>query len=193
MPLPVIANVKRVVLNWQDSTIGFRAHSVFHVRTGAGVTPTQVFSVLDAHVTAGMWAGASAHAGVDIVGITPLDGVSARTDFLTGVPAKWAGSGGGDSIPQVATLVKFATGLRGPRHRGRLFIPYPGEGTVGGGTFTGAVGVSTAWSNFNIACATDATPVELGVASYVHADFNAALSCTAETLTGTQRRRMRRR
>jgi hypothetical protein len=194
MPLPVIADVHRVALDWQDSQSGFSATNVLHFKTAvAGRSPLQVYTCLNAHVTQAMWDWVSGTAIVTSVTITPLDGVSAAAVFNTGSPAKWTGGGLGQSIPAVAGLVKLLTGLRGPRHRGRIYVPFVGEGEQAGGQLIDVAAVTAAFQAFATACIADATTsMALGVASYVHSDWNQATTIVGETTVGTQRRRQRR-
>ena len=194
MPLPVIADVFRCALEWTDSNTGFPATNVFHVKTAtSGKTSGQVFTCLDAHVTAAMWDWTAATAQIQTVEITPLDGVSAAASFSTGAAAKWRGGGLGTSLPQVAGIVKFGTGLRGPANRGRMYMPFVGEGEVAGNVLIDAAAVQAAWISYAANLISDGTtPMALGIASYVHGNFHQTTLINAELQTATQRRRNRR-
>jgi hypothetical protein len=187
-PLPVIADVFRVTLTWAAG--GSRpAQNVMHFEA-PGKDEGDVWTALNAHVTAGMWNWASSSVGVSTVDIEPLDGTSAATTHLTGLPAKWSGAGSGDVIPQVAGLIKLTSGLRGRSKRGRIYIPFVAEGQQAFGVLLDAAAVSTAWGTFANAMATDG--VALGIASYKLSSWVQATTVTAETTAATQRRRLLR-
>lgn len=191
MPLPVIPLCHRVTLKWSDTDSGRSAVNVFHIQTNTAQTPLQLYTTINSLVTQAMWDWASGTAAVDTVTILPLDGVSAGVEFATGRPAKWTGGGLGQSIPQVAGLVKFTTGLRGASHRGRLFVPFVAEGEQDGGRLIDVAAVATAWATFNAALlATGAAP-KLVVASYHLGSATVVTAISAEALTATQRRRQR--
>lgn len=196
MPLPVISNVFRCALHWEGVSASQHAVNVLHVRAEPGpATETQVYNCLNAHVTAAMWNTVSASAGIDFVTVLALDGTSAGQVFSTGLPAKWVGAGGGDPMIQVAGLIKLTTGLRGPRHRGRLYLPFTSESVQTGGVIAGGTvsAVTAAWTTFSGAIASDGTtPMDLVVASYVHADASGVIDVQLESETATQRRRQTR-
>lgn len=195
--LPIIANTFRCALHWSSST-GQNAVNVMHIETTAsGKTPLQVFTCLDAHVTAAMWAPVQSACFVDSVAITPLDGISATQVFGTGAgpPAKWSGGTTGDFLPAAAVLIKLTTAHRGRSFRGRVFLPFIGEGATSNGFInsTTANNLSTAWAAFDAAMTADATtPQALMVASYKLAQANPIAALGAEAALGTQRRRQSR-
>lgn len=190
--LPVIADVYRCALHWTNSS-GGDAVNVIHVKAASQVSTVLIFNVLDAHVTAAMWDWVAATAVVDDVAVTPLDGVTGTDHFSTGSPAKWTGGGLGQALPQVAGIIKLTTGFRGRSHRGRIFIPFIGEGETATGTLIDVAAVQAAWSAFEDAVELDGTtPVTMGVASYKLGTFTATSSVFAEPKTATQRRRMSR-
>lgn len=184
MPLPIIANTFRTVLQWTESLTGLTAHNVMHFKTaGSGRTAAQVYTCLNTHVTQAMWDFAATTAVVNEVAITPLDGVSAARVTSTGSPSKWQGAGAGQALPQVAGEISFATGLRGPAHRGRAFIPFVGEGEVSGRNMVDVAAVAAAWAAFISAVDTDATtPMDLVIASYAN---GTAAIVTSLTVKGT--------
>jgi hypothetical protein len=194
MPLPIIADVFRCVLNWTDPGAPQGAHNVLHFKTSvAGRTPLQVFTCLDAHVTQAMWDFTTTNAFVTSVGITKLDGVSAAEVFGTGSPAKWQGGGTGSGIPQVAGVVKLATGLRGPANRGRIFLPFVGEGEYANGTLIDVVASTNAWVTAAAAWIADATtPMALGIASYKHSNWHQVVNLATQARSRTLGRRLRR-
>lgn len=189
MALPTIADVKRVALEWTQTGGAKAATNVLHFNFAGD--PQDLFDILDAHVTASMWACVSDTANVNTVAITPLDGTSGAQVFPTPTAAaKWAGSSSSEFIPQGSGLVSLYTGLRGPANRGRVYLPYLGESAQVNGQLTGFASITTAWQNFYIACLADLAV--LGVASYKHSVWHAAIAYTGRTRTATQRRRQRR-
>jgi hypothetical protein len=187
-PLPIIADIFRVTLNWEDTGAG-KAHNVLHF-SAPGKTESDVFTTIDAHVTQQMWDWAATTEVVESVSVLPLDGSSATTVHLTGSPAKWTGGGTGQPLPQVCGIIKLETGLRGPANRGRVFIPHVGEGETAVGALSDITTVSTAWVAFANAMAT--AGVALGVASYKNVDWHQAINVGGGSRTATQRRRQHR-
>lgn len=187
MALPVIADIFRVTLNWNYAAGVFDAHNVLHISCPTG-DESDVFTAIDAQVTQAMWDWVSGSAVVESVDVLALDGSSA-THNHTVTGSKWTGGGLGTGLPQVAGLVKLQTGLRGPRHRGRVFLPFVGEGEVAGNTLIDVAAVTTAWDNFANALIANSPTMALGVASYAHADWNQATGIIGESKTATQRRR----
>jgi hypothetical protein len=191
MPLPVIADVWRVVYKWTDGSA--HAVSVTHVHdTTSALNAAGVFAILDANVDGAMWYSVSSAASIVTVSLTKLDGVSAAVDFPTGSPAKWTGSIGGQSIPQLAALVKATTGFRGPKNRGRMFIPFTSEAAQADGVIDAgqlAAG-QTAWDDWRDDLnAANLVPV---VASYKHSTAEGISKYLCEAESGTQRRRQQR-
>lgn len=185
MPLPVIADTFRVALNW--GTPGTRhAVNVMHF-AGVTSTPQDLMDSLDASVTTAMWDWAATGVSIHSVDITPLDGASATQTFSPATPAHWSGGGTGNVIPQAAGIVKFTTDLRGRSYRGRIFIPYVGEGEQDNGNLIDVAAVQTAWSNFKTAMAVETNPMVL--ASYKLSTAELVTGVFAEGRTGTQRRR----
>lgn len=194
MPLPIIADVFRVTLNWVDSLTPQGAHNVLHFKTSAsGKTPLEVYSCLNTHVTQAMWDFTTTQASVASVSVTPLDGTSAAVQFATASPAKWTGGGTGNAIPQVAGVVKFATGLRGSANRGRIFLPYVGEGEYDQGNLADVAALTTAWVTFLNDIITDGTtPMALGIASYKHSNWHQVINAAGQSRSRTIGRRLRR-
>lgn len=201
-PLPVIAQVFRCALRWRDSASQQTAVNVIHVITdSAGKSPLEVFTCLDAHVTANMWAGVAAGVSVDQVDIIPLNGTSPTSSFTTGHPAKWSGVNGTEAVTSTACLVKLKTLVRGRANRGRLFLPFLAEGAQVRGFMESATRTTmqNAWDAFLPAIDTDGTtPMNMVVASYdrIHggagAHATAVDSALVEFPLGTQRRRQQR-
>lgn len=201
-PLPVIAQTYRIALEWLLGGTSQTAVNVIHVSTdAAGKTPLQVFTCLDAHVTANMWAGVGSAAGVQTVTITPLDGTSASATFATGTPAKWSGVNATEAVPGVSILVKLRTVVRGRANRGRIFLPFTAEGAQVSGfsEVTTRGTMQTAWTTFLNAIDTDGTtPMNMVVAAYARSTGGVGAHATAvdtalvEAPLGTQRKRQQR-
>jgi hypothetical protein len=191
MPLPVIANVFRVAVNWRAGESPLTFHNVMHFRS-PGATPEDVATAFDNHKTTGMWRTVSQTYSVDSLDVTKLDGSSVSFHFDTGSDTDWDGQGGTQFIPQASAIVKLATALRGRSYRGRIYLPALAEDR----TFNGVVdptdqGITTAaWDTFG----TDmiAAGTTLVVASYKHATAADVTNIICESRTGTQRRRQPR-
>lgn len=201
-PLPVIANTYRCALKWTESSSGQTAVNVIHMQAnGSGTTATDCYNAMNGAVTAAMWDNAVLSASIGEVDITPLDGHSGTITFVTGSPAKWSGSAGGDWIPAVATLIKLSTPLRGRANRGRVFLPFTAEAIQANGLITtsGVTAITNAWVAFQTALVA-LSPTEWGlvVASYDRAHSGAGAHATGinavqcERPTASQRRRQER-
>ncbi len=197
IPLPIITNVYRVTLNWTESGTGQHAANVLHFLR-AGGTAVDVFNDLNAHVTVNMWFSTVSNAKISSVTIIKLDGSSASVTFGT-TTANWVGQATGpEFLPGAAYLIKESTGVRGRANRGRIYLPFLGEGqAVDGSTNSGAVAaLNTAWAAF-LTAMTTATDFPV-IASYdrkhsgVGAHSTLITSYAAEIIQGTQRRRQQR-
>ena len=190
MPLPVISNVYRVAMIWQD-TGGLRAQTVMHFRRSSS-TAQAVATAFDANVTANMWISLKSSTKVTELHVTPLDGSSA-TLIMPVTGAKWAGVGtSGDIIPAAAVVVSFRTALRGKSNRGRIYLPFVAEAALSSGTLvsTDVTAGQTAWTNFIAAMNTATTPPV--VASYKNSTWVDVVTAIYESVAGTQRRRQSR-
>jgi hypothetical protein len=190
-PLPVIPNVFRVAWHWSGPS-GISAVNVMHFECPAGFPLSVIVEALDDAVLVNMFAWTASTCFVDDITVTPLDGLTASESFAPPTPAKWVGGGLGEALPAVAGIVKLQTGLRGRSHRGRVFIPFVGEGEITVGTLIDVAAVETAWTAFTAALASDTPSVVMGVASYKLSTFSALTAVTAELLAATQRRRQDR-
>lgn len=191
MPLPTIADVFRVALNWASSA-GDPRINVIHI-SAPTKTEAQVFASLDSNVTANCWAATGSGSTVERVVITKLDGVADPFEFDTGSPAKWSGgAGSADFIPQVAALMKLISGSGGRRGRGRIFLPDVAESVQVGGILnsTNINNLNTGWDDLANGLVSDG--MAIGVASYVASQWRQATTIFAETFTATQRRRQHR-
>jgi len=188
MPLPVIPDVFRVTLNWEAPN-GLIAATVLHFGAPT-LTDADVWAAIDAHFFAGMWDALSPDASITSVDIIALDGTSGTQTF--GPPTNNIGNGAGQALAQVCALVKSSTGLRGPAHRGRSFLPFVGETDVDAGKLIAGAdsGTTTAWEAMRTAMGgAGCAPV---VASYAHSSAAIVTSYLCETVTATQKRRQNR-
>lgn len=190
MSLPVITDIFRVAFNWVNGSQ--HAVNVMHFRDETGVAdPSDIVTPLSVSKPTHFLDGIASAAHVATYDVTPLDGSTATGTYSA---ANWVGgTGSGDPLPQVARVMKFTTAFRGRSYRGRAFLPFVAEGAVADGSFIGdSTGplVSTAWESWRL------TLVSAGwtlvVASYKLEEAVEVTTITAETLTGTQRRRMSR-
>lgn len=183
--LPVIANVYRVTLEW---TVGGSLHmaNVLHVQQ-AGTTSPDISTEIQSKLTPDMFEAVSSSAHLTGVSVIQLDGSSST--YHQSLDGSFDGQGGTEFVPQEAAIISLFTGLRGPRHRGRVFLPAVAEdrqssGIIASGARTTMEG---AWTDFIDGLAVDGTA--LVVASYAHSTASFVIGCTAKQRSGTQRRR----
>jgi len=192
MPLPVIADTVRVAWLWELQLTSQRAVNVMHFQRDGEQDVADLLDAIDEEKTRAMTETAVTSADVYELQGTALDGSSPTVS--KGVSGtKWTGNGGTQAVPQMAVLVKLQTGIRGPRGRGRLYLPFTAEAVQNAGQIDSAftTEMTDAWGVFLNAMIDD-HGWALGVASYAHADFHQVVNVGAETQTGTQRRRQTR-
>jgi hypothetical protein len=192
-PLPVIANVFRVALDWNTSGGQPVPVNVFHVRSGATQTATEIGVALDTLISDhGGDMFACVHQDYICLGgeITKLDGISASVHFALTTPA--GGSATGDHVPNQAGIASFQTGVRGPRGRGRMYLGPTGEAQVANGVLASATRAAmlAGWEGFISDGGSFSPTVKLVVASYVHTDANDVTTVRIDNVVGTQRRRL---
>lgn len=188
MPLPVIGDVFRVAMIYQAHA-GLTAVNVMNVRAPA-LADVDISASFDTNWTLGQLVLCGSSLNMVRLETIKLDGVSPTHIF--GVPSEASGSGGADTIPASAAIVSIRTGVRGPRGRGRLFLPFVAEGTQADGTLneSNRATCAAAWSDFFIALAADGiTP---GVASYKHSTFEPWTTVNVDPVVGTVRARLER-
>jgi len=191
-PLPTIANVYRVALNWTESNSGSTATNVMHFRK-SGTNPGEVAGIIDDAVTTNMWEQANVHAHVAQLVVTPLDGGTVSLEVNTGSPSKWSGpAGDAGVVPQVAALVKFVTLHRGRSYRGRVYLPFVSENQLDNGKIVsaGMAEWQDAWQDFSEAISGEG--LDLVVASYLLETAADVVGILCERDTATQRRRWKR-
>lgn len=189
-PLPVIADTFRCVLNWVN-TGGQYATSTWHWKNNfGGGTAAGLATQLTNNITGDLLDCISTTATVPTCTVTPLDGSSASSEHvLTG----WGGSGGGvDWVPQASVIVKFQTGLRGPDHRGRIFLPFVSESNITSGNLNSGTqtAMQSAWNTFVSNMSADLW--DLQVTSYAHSDTEDVTTLLVESALATQKRRQDR-
>jgi hypothetical protein len=189
MPLPVIADCARVVLDWTSNmAVSPTAHNVMHV-DAPGKTTVDIKNSFVANLTNAMFATVFDGGELLQLSITLLDG-SPDADVFDITAAAIAGTGGAQGIPQSCALMKLGTGGGGRSGRGRLFLPWLAEDQQNNGQVAGGAAVSAAW----IAFANDliADGMTIAVASYTHATMRDVITINMEDVAATQRRRNHR-
>jgi hypothetical protein len=187
-PLPVIADTYRVVWDW-STAIGLSATNVFHIRAATG-DEDDIDADIEAAGDLDMFLALYNGANIAVQSIQKLDGTSAARVY--DAPLWGSGGGAGDAIPQAAAIVKETTALRGPSHRGRLYLPFVSEGSQNGGFINTGITATmqTAWEAFRDNMATASKPMV--VASYVHSTAQDLTGVRVEGIIGTQKRRVDR-
>lgn len=187
-PLPTINNIFRVTFDWN---LGFslQAHNIMHFAdTAISGSEASLFAALGANLTGAMFQTMSNQCGLNGIDILPLDGASSSTHH--GLDGTLTGLGSADGIAQACAIVSLYTGLRGPRHRGRVFLPFVAEGSQNGGVLgtSDLAAQQAAWSAF--LADMDSSNWPIAQASYVHADAHPVTAVAVKRVVGTQRRRL---
>jgi hypothetical protein len=200
-PLPVIPDVIRTgfkfasaqgtsvnVLHWRVATPpSFGALALnFSAKAAASASTTPVrnpFAALSEFMVL---------SGIDVI---DLSSTTSGTETQAMDEPNLSGTSNGDEIPASAVIVTISTGLRGPRHRGRVFIGPTCENSSAGGFYVDRAALQTNWDAWAQRMAED-DPLGayvLGVASYAHSDFSDFSLLTVRSAFGTIRRRQDRR
>ena len=187
MPLPVIAGVSRVAVNWiYAEDFPLRATNVMHFDSGL-LSPSDLVDALNANVQTHQFETMPDNVLCENVVVTPLDGVSGSFE---GALPDWHGSSGvGDFSPAAGAVVSLKTAKRGRSYRGRIFLPFCVDTIAGAGVMdqANADELAAAWNDFGAAISGDgATPV---VASYTLGTAEPVTLYTVDTVLGIQRRR----
>jgi hypothetical protein len=191
-PLPVIAGVTRVALNYVLAS-GGTATNVIHI---FGVLePAPLADAIEAAVPdtgSAMWGTMSSSARVSSLDLLPLDGATATYHRELDTLAQYYGQGGGPAIIAGCCLVRCQTATRGRSNQGRIFLPFVGESVYDDGRLdsTSVDDVTNGWNAFNTALNVDSCTVV--VASYRHRDAHEVTSFSARVKAATQRRRQER-
>src|SRR4051794_36865535 len=112
MPLPTIANVCRVSLEWN----GGLTANVFHVRRSS-IVAADVADDLDDAMNNDVWGDLSSTWQVSTIKVQKLDGSSGAVVQAPATPAKWTGNTGGQYDPASCMELLFHTGLSGRRYQ----------------------------------------------------------------------------
>jgi hypothetical protein len=191
-PLPVIADVFRVAFPFNGDQ-GVAPTNVLNVRTTGNAA--HVGAAIDGAIAFMLGAGNNPWEPLvsaqvcDHLEIIALDGVSGVISYP--LANHITGSASGEQEPAVAALIKESTGVRGPAHRGRVFVGPVREGVAADGILGGAVvtQLTAAWNLFQTALAAASPVVTIVVASYVHHTADDVLSFTCSPVLATLRRR----
>lgn len=194
MPLPTITDCFRVAINYANVLNSMTATNVIHV-----LAPTfdeqDVFDALNANVSSAMWDPCTNALTTEEVVITKLDGTpDGRAFGIADLTGDWRQGAGGTQqfIPQMAAIVKLATGASGRSGRGRIFLPFVSEGQQVNGLIdaTSQGNCTAAWVAFANDLVT--ASMALAVASYVHSTASQVLNLACESHSGTIRKRNKR-
>lgn len=190
-PLPVISNCFRVALNG-GLYGGVRAINVFHVLTDEDDVTALADAILSSAEQPGMLGGRPESGKPATISITPLDGVSGSSDFACTGDQFPTDTGDGQMVPEACYAIKFATGLRGPANRGRLFNGPLVESVIANGEVDSSIcdGTQGAWQNFATALGANTPSIGLAVASYKNEEAHTITAITVPTMQCTQRRRL---
>lgn len=192
MALPIIAHTFRCSFIWADVAYARNAVNVMHF-SKASADSADIAAAIDTNISVTMFGVQRNTSEIQSIVVTPLDGTSVSTEFLTGGGANYKGAiGGGDTIPQVANLIKLTTNQRGRSHQGRVYLPWVCESQVAFGSLisTDAADISTAWLDFVTGMADSG--VSMVVASYKLASASPVTGARCEQQTVTQRKRQPR-
>lgn len=189
-PLPVIAGIFRVTLNW-NSDGGITPRNVLHIQTATG-DEEEVADALHTALVANVDAVQmiSINYAVVTYDVLKLDGSSA-TVTVNAPDDDARGGASGQIMPSTATVLSMRTAQRGPRGRGRLYLGPAAEGLADAGyvPLTQRSTTPAAWQALNEDLL--ASPIAAGiyVASYVHGTAVPVTSFSVRPPFGTQRRR----
>lgn len=189
-PLPIIPDVFRISLVWSLQS-GVRPVNVFHVRA-PGYTVLDLAEALEETMEAttnSMFGPLSNTYHLETIAVLPLDGTTPTFNYP--VELTIAGETSGEILPSTAAVLSITTTQRGPQGRGRVFIGPMGEAGASNGLIdnTPRVNAISGWTEFREDLAGLSNPIQLGVASYVHEDFNPAVATGMRVQVGTIRRR----
>ena len=119
MPLPVIADVFRVAVNYHIGTVPFT--NVFHVHNASGNAEDSATTVGNAFEnSSNLSALLSPNVTIDNAVSTPLDGSSTSFEHIIGGTGD---HGSANNAPvQVCLVTTWLTNVRGRSHRGRTYL-----------------------------------------------------------------------
>jgi hypothetical protein len=184
-PLPVIPATYRVALLWEHATAG-HAVNVVHLRSLDGDFDANLIGLAWAANDSGnMYNTVDNDASITQFEVTPLDGSTASSVAVSGIP----GTGAGEALPSLSSVLSLHTAVRGRSFRGRIFLPFLPEGRIADGRIPNADRnlVVNAWNVF--LGALNGANLELVVASYKEEVATPVESISMQAVPGVQRRR----
>src|SRR5690349_16533856 len=194
MPLPTIADVYRVAIDYGNAANLLTATNVIHVRAPAS-DETAVFNALNARVTTEMWDPCTNQLTTNEVVVTKLDGTPDGIVFAGGsLSGEWRTDFGSDDfMPQGCALIKLSSSATGRSGRGRVYLPFISELKQSGGSVdpTSVTTCTSAWNDF-IGNLGEMDGVFVCVASYLHSTSSDVVASRCESAIATQRRRNKR-
>jgi hypothetical protein len=186
VPSPIIANTFLVSFLWTG-------HGGVTPRNVLGFTSTgdkvHVGTVVSGAILSNQFSMMTSDFTMPRVSVLPLDGSSASYISTPDIGA--AGTQSGAINPGQACVVSLKTALRGPAHRGRVYLGPVATSISTSGVIQSAevTAAQTAWNSFLAACAAASPPVVWVVVSRKHLTTNVVGQCIVEAVAGTQRRR----
>jgi hypothetical protein len=194
MPLPIIDRVYRIVAPFAGGPSDVSPVNVFHVRALTGIASAVGSLVASAISGRGgnMWKSLYGGASCSSIMVQPLDGHTAAFPVPVITPA--SGTGSGDRLHGLATVVSLHTTQVGARGRGRVYIGPLGETQVVNDQMDPTVQSSmlAGWGNFINDLNAGTPSTQLVVASYKHADAHDVTTVRVDNYVGVQRRRIDR-
>lgn len=191
-PLPVIANTFRCALIGRTYQ-GVKSVNVFHVEAATADVTDIADALRDAAENRELMSGKPGSSTPNRLDITPLDGTSGLQSFtvqedqFTSTSATTA-----ETVPEAAAVVQFHTALRGPAHRGRMFIGPLAEASIANGFLVGDTqgDLAAAWNDYWQVLLGLTPTIGLVVASYELEEATNLSSITVAPGVATQRRRL---
>lgn len=191
-PLPVIADVYRVSLDWIGAG-GVTPRNSLHFRT-AFTDLDEIGAAFNlgwqtARATAEPLFAMSSDFECFDVDVLPLDGTTAS--HTVRLEAEIQGNTEGEWSPATAVVASLHTTQRGARGRGRMYIGPIAESKMENGLLVTAsvIEMQSGWEALLDQFQTAVTGLQLVIASYVHADAHDVTSVRVDSILGTQRRR----
>lgn len=191
MPLPVIAQTRRVTWNWAPIGGVPIAHNVVHVNCLDAVSDVDVADKMASALVANIFNAVSSSFELQSMDVLRLDGTSTTTTRTFTTTPK--GTGTGEGIRNSSMVCSLKTATRGPANRGRIYLPFLAESVTNNGVVAGATvtAASTAWNAYLTSLSTGSPALILVVASYLNGNAHAVTSVRCDTVVGTQRRRLK--
>ncbi len=181
-PLPTIADVYRVTLNW-GTAHGITPRNVLHF-SAPGLTDADIATAFDANASDDMWKCIQQDWAFTSLDILKLDGTSATTTHAVSAQGSLQS---GDWATPVAGVMSLRTPARGSAGRGRVFLGPVAEVQLTSGLLISTAAIGTAWEAFRVGM--QAAGTALVVASYVHVTSHPVTNLHMSNIPGVVRRR----